>query len=87
MREQPQRTCIVCRKKGDKKDFIRIVRTPQGDFVLDKTGKVSGRGAYICASQDCIEKCVKTRALNRAFKQEISKETYDKILEDFNEQD
>lgn len=85
MKKIPQRTCIVCRKKGDKKDFVRIVRLPQGDFVLDKTGKVSGRGAYICDSAECLENCKKTNALSRAFKQEISKQTYEKLLSEYHE--
>ena len=86
MKNNPQRTCIVCRKKGDKQDFARVVKTPNGDFVLDKTGKVAGRGAYICNSQECITKCKKTHALNRAFKQDISESIYDKLIMEQNEQ-
>lgn len=86
MKKIPQRTCIVCRKKGDKKDFVRIVRKQDGGFVLDKTGKVSGRGAYICNSEDCIKKCESTNALSRAFKQQISKQTYSQLLSEYNEQ-
>ena len=87
MKNNPQRTCIVCRKKADKKDFVRVVKTPDGNFVLDKTGKVNGRGAYVCNQADCIEKCKKTHALSRAFKQEISAEIYDKIILEYHEQD
>lgn len=82
----PQRTCIVCRKKGDKKDFARVVKTPQGEFVLDKTGKANGRGAYVCNNQECIEKCQKTHALSRVFKQEISAEIYQKLIAEYHEQ-
>ena len=80
MKKTPERTCIVCRKKGDKRDFVRVVKTSNGEIVLDKTGKLNGRGAYICKSKECMEKCKKTHALERAFKQEISDETYDKLL-------
>ena len=79
MKNIPERTCIVCRTKGEKNAFIRIVKTKNGIF-LDKTGKLAGRGAYICDSAECINKCKKTRALNRAFKQEISEETYLELI-------
>lgn len=82
MKTIPERTCIVCRKKGDKKAFIRIVKTKDGIF-LDKTGKLAGRGAYICDSADCINKCKKTHALNRAFKQEVSEETYTELVNSY----
>ena len=86
MKNNPQRTCIACRKKGDKRDFIRVVKTPEGNFVLDKTGKINGRGAYVCNSSECIAKCKKTHALDRAFKQEISDQIYDKLIMEQNEQ-
>lgn len=82
MKKIPERTCIVCRNKGDKSHFIRIVKTQNGIF-LDKTGKLAGRGAYICDNPECVAKCKKTRAINRAFKQEISEETYNKLVEDY----
>ena len=85
MKAVPERTCIVCRSKGAKQDFIRIVKTKDGIF-LDKTGKLAGRGAYICDNIDCLQKCKKTYALNRAFKQEVPEETYNKLVESYNEQ-
>ncbi len=83
MKNIPQRTCIVCRTKGDKKDFIRIVKTLDG-IVLDKTGKLNGRGAYICNNVDCLTKLQKTKALNRTFKTNVSDATYKEILDDKN---
>lgn len=82
MKKIPERTCIVCRAKGDKSSFIRIVKTQNGIF-LDKTGKLAGRGAYLCDKLECLQKCKKTHALNRAFKQEISEETYNQLLENY----
>ena len=82
MKNIPERTCIVCRTKGEKNGFIRIVKTKNGIF-LDKTGKLAGRGAYICDSAECIKKCKKTRALNRAFKQEIPEETYLELISSY----
>ena len=82
MKKIPERTCIVCRTKRDKSEFIRIVKTKE-DIVLDKTGKVAGRGAYICDSLECINKCKKTHALNRAFKQEVSEQTYTDLVNNY----
>lgn len=82
MKKIPERTCIVCRKKGDKSSFIRIVKT-KDSIVLDKTGKVAGRGAYICDSIECINKCKKTHALNRAFKQEVCEQTYTDLISSY----
>ena len=82
MKKIPERTCIVCLTKRDKSEFIRIVKTKE-DIVLDKTGKVAGRGAYICDSLECINKCKKTHALNRAFKQEVSEQTYTDLVNNY----
>lgn len=60
----PQRSCIGCGTKKDKKDLIRIVRTPDGDIVLDRTGKKAGRGAYVCDDPSCIQKPLLQRAWN-----------------------
>ncbi|MBQ7452942.1 MAG: YlxR family protein [Clostridia bacterium] len=82
-KKEPQRTCIACREMKDKKDLIRIVKNPDGVSV-DRTGKASGRGAYICNSVECLNKCVKSRALNRAFKENVPNEVYEKLKEEFN---
>jgi len=83
MKTIPQRTCIVCKQKGDKSNFVRIVKTPSGEIAIDKTGKLNGRGAYVCDNIECIKKAQKTHALNRAFKCEISDEVYQKLVEDY----
>ena len=79
----PLRQCIVCRESKPKKELIRIVRTGDNDFAIDKTGKLNGRGSYICNSEDCINKLVKQRALNKAFKTNVSQEVYEKLKEQF----
>ena len=76
-RKQPERRCIGCGEHFPKKELIRIVRRPTGEIVLDLTGKVSGRGAYICRSRACLEKAVKSKALSRALETEITQEIYD----------
>lgn len=62
----PTRTCVGCRAAKAKKELIRVVRTPEGAVQLDLGGRVSGRGAYICASKDCFQKAIKTKQLQRA---------------------
>ncbi|HBP43133.1 MAG TPA: DUF448 domain-containing protein [Clostridiales bacterium] len=80
--KQPTRTCIACKQQNDKKNLLRIVKTEDG-AVLDKTGKSNGRGAYICNDIKCIEKCIKSKALNRAFSTNIQPNVYEKLKEDF----
>ncbi len=77
----PQRTCIACREMQDKKQMLRIVRTASGEILPDRTGKVAGRGAYICDKSDCIQKLKKYRLLSKAFSCEVSEETYQAVEE------
>jgi len=69
--EKLQRMCVACRASKNKKELIRLVRTENG-LTVDKTYKQNGRGAYICNNRECLEKAVKTKALNRAFKTNIT---------------
>ena len=64
----------------DKKDLIRIVRTPEGEINLDLTGKKPGRGAYVCPTVECITKAVKEKKLERALEKAISEDVYQKLL-------
>ena len=78
----PQRMCIACKESKPKKELIRIVKVEES-FVLDKTGKLNGRGCYICNTEECKTRLFKQKALNKAFKTNISQETYDKLKENF----
>ena len=77
----PQRQCVGCRTMKEKKALIRVVKTPEGEIVLDTTGKKSGRGAYLCPDIECMKKARKSRALERAFAQQIPAEVYDALEE------
>lgn len=81
-KQKPQRTCIVCRTTKDKSDLIRIVKFGE-EISLDKTGKKNGRGAYVCNDIECIRKLKKSKGLNRAFSMNVPEETYNKIEEEF----
>lgn len=75
-RKIPQRQCVGCRTMKDKKALVRIVKTPEGEICVDTTGKKSGRGAYICPDQTCLQKAMKAKALERAFETAIEPEIY-----------
>ena len=83
VRKQPQRACIGCGEMKDKKQLIRVLKTPEGEIVLDATGKKNGRGAYLCRSASCLERAVKTKGLDRSFKMSVPKEVYDALREEF----
>lgn len=79
MKSIPQRTCIGCNTKKDKKDLIRIVKNKNNEISVDKIGKAEGRGAYICDNANCLEKAIKTKRLERVFEMKISKEIYNDL--------
>ena len=79
MRRQPQRTCMGCNVKKDKKDFIRIVKNKENAINVDRTGKLEGRGAYICDDINCLEKVIKSRRLEKIFDMKISEEIYENL--------
>lgn len=62
-----------------KKEMIRVIRTSEGEFLLDATGRKNGRGAYLCLNSDCLAKAVKNKGLERSFKQAIPKEVYEAL--------
>ena len=72
----PMRTCIACREAKPKKELIRIVKTAEGEIKVDTTGKLNGRGAYICKCSDCLKKAQKSNALSRAFETRVPEEIY-----------
>ncbi|MEN6357783.1 MAG: YlxR family protein [Armatimonadota bacterium] len=70
-RKVPIRTCVSCRETSEKKRLIRIVRTGTGDVVIDPSGKMPGRGAYLCSANKCIQLAIKANKLGRALRCEI----------------
>lgn len=75
----PQRMCVGCREKKNKKELIRIVRTPELDVLVDLTGKKSGRGAYICPNQECLNAAVKSKSLQKALEIEITTDIIEEL--------
>lgn len=70
----PMRMCVGCREMKEKRDMIRIVRTPEGETVLDLTGKRSGRGAYVCRNADCLKRAVRQKQLERQLDIKLTEE-------------
>ena len=81
----PMRKCVGCGEMKPKKELMRILRTQDGAFMTDTTGKKNGRGAYICYSKECFQKAVKNKGLERSFKQAIPKEVYDRLEKEMGE--
>ena len=78
----PTRKCVGCGEMRDKKDMIRVIKTPEGEICLDVTGRANGRGAYICNSAECLKKAVKNRGLEKSLKAQIPED----ILEQMNKE-
>lgn len=74
-KHKPQRTCIACREIKEKRQLVRVVRTPEGNIIIDPTGKANGRGAYLCLNGDCWEQGLQKGRLARALKTALSEET------------
>ena len=77
----PMRTCIGCGTSKPKKELIRIVLTQEGDVLVDKTGRANGRGAYLCDDPACLQKAIKRKALNRAFRTQVAEEAAGQLKE------
>ena len=75
----PQRQCMGCRERMDKRALIRVVRTPEGTVQLDFSGKLNGRGAYICPKAECLKKAQKSKALDRSLEVTIPDEVYARL--------
>jgi len=75
----PMRKCVGCGEMKPKKELMRILKTETGEFLVDADGKKNGRGAYICRSVECFRKAVKSKGLERSFKQQIPEEVYDRL--------
>ena len=75
----PQRQCMGCRERKNKRDMIRVVRTPEGTVSLDFSGKLNGRGAYLCPDPECLKKAIRSKSLDRSLEVTIPQEVYDRL--------
>lgn len=75
----PVRRCTGCGEGKPKKELVRIVKTPEGEIVLDPTGKRNGRGAYLCKNPECLRKAQKAKRLEKAFSMQVPAEVYEAV--------
>ena len=79
VRKVPMRKCVGCGEMKSKKELIRVQRAPEGEILLDATGRKNGRGAYLCASRDCLAKAEKNRGLQRSLGVAVPEEVYERL--------
>ena len=72
----PMRQCLGCREMKQKRELIRVVRSPEGEVSLDSRGKKPGRGAYVCPNEECLKRAIKSKALERALEVKIPEDIY-----------
>lgn len=80
MKKTPMRSCVITREKCEKKDLMRIVRTPEKEVIIDETGKANGRGAYLKKDKEVIEKARSSKALEKVLEVSIPDSIYDEML-------
>ena len=81
-KKTPERKCTGCQGRFPKNTLIRVLRTPEGEILLDLTGKKSGRGAYICKNASCLKKARKARRLEASLECNIPDEIFDRMEEE-----
>ena len=82
LKKIPERRCVGCGEHFPKSELVRVLRTPDGEVVLDLTGKKSGRGAYICKAAACLKKARKSKRLDTSLECTIPTEVYDRMEEE-----
>jgi Predicted nucleic-acid-binding protein implicated in transcription termination len=79
MRKIPMRTCVITKEKCPKNELIRVVRTPEGEVIIDETGKANGRGAYLKKDKEVFEMAKKKKILNRHLEVEVKEEVFERL--------
>ena len=75
----PQRQCMGCRERNEKREMMRVVRSPEGNVSLDFGGKLNGRGAYLCPNPECLKRAIRSKALDRSLEVTIPEEVYARL--------
>jgi len=78
-KKKPTRTCMGCNEAKEKNELLRIVKSSDGEISVDLTGKKNGRGAYICKNEDCLNKIIKSKRLEKVLDTHIPDEIYESI--------
>ena len=81
----PLRKCTGCGEVKPKKELVRVIKTADDEIVMDLTGRMNGRGAYVCRSQECLKKAIKTKAISRSLGINVSDNIYDELKKELGE--
>ncbi len=85
MKKVPLRKCVGCNEMKPKKELIRVLKTENDEITIDLTGKKNGRGAYICHCEECLNKAIKTKGIDRSLKVTLSQDVYEKLKKELND--
>jgi predicted RNA-binding protein YlxR (DUF448 family) len=85
-KKRPLRMCVSCREMKEKTYLIKVVKSAGGEIVIDKTGKLPGRGAYVCKNPDCVLKSEKKHSFERTFKGQVPPLLYHSLRNEIDEQ-
>lgn len=85
LRKPPARTCVACRTTSDKRELVRVVRTPEGDVHVDPSGKANGRGSYVCLTQGCLDTAIAKRRFDSALRVNLKEDDLDRLRREFDE--
>lgn len=81
----PLRKCTGCGEMKPKKELVRVIKTTDDRIVIDATGRMNGRGAYICHSSECLKRAIKTKAIERSLGSSVSDSIYDELKKELGE--
>ena len=81
----PLRKCTGCGEMKPKKEMVRVIKTAEEEIFMDLTGKMNGRGAYVCRSEECLKKAIKTKAIERSLGISVSSEVYEQLMKELGE--
>ena len=81
----PMRQCTGCREMKSKRDMIRVIKTAENEICIDATGRMNGRGAYICPTMECLKQAMKSRGLERYLKTSIPDTVYQQLEEEMSQ--
>lgn len=82
MKKQPQRMCVTCRERRDKKDLLRVVLTPEGEIKYDPTGRTAGRGSYLCKNEKCILTELKAHRLSKGLRHNVDDDALENMAKE-----
>lgn len=81
----PLRKCTGCGEMKPKKELVRVIKTVEDNILMDLTGKMNGRGAYVCRDEECLKRAIKTKAIERSLGVSVSDDVYEQLKKELGE--